>query len=142
MKIRKFKEKDADEFSKIIFKSIEKSPASKEIIGFVRRKNNPEELIKKSKDTKLFLALINGKIVGGGGIKKNKIRTMFIDPKYQKKGIGKNIYERLEKIARENSEKKLWLHAAIDAVEFYEKLGFKKIGKDKYTNIKMEKILK
>lgn len=142
IKLRPFSKKYAEDFSKIICKCADNSlDMGKESREFVKSKNTSEELIKKSKNTKLILAFVNGKVVGGGGIQKNKIRTMFVDIKHQGRGIGRKIYKKLEEMARKGKIKKLWLCASPNALNFYKKLGFKKIKKDKFGSILMEKKL-
>jgi citrate lyase synthetase len=141
--LKSFRKKDAEELSKIISNCVDSSlDVDKKSKEFVKSKNTPKELIKKAKATKLILAWRKGKIIGCGGLKKNKIRTMFIEPKYQGKGIGKIIYNKLEKMAVKNKENKLFTCSSPNAIKFYKKLGFKKIKKDKFNNTLMEKKLK
>jgi citrate lyase synthetase len=143
MNIRKFKEEDAVQLSNIICKCADSSlDMNQENVNYIKSKNTPKKIIEASKEFTLLLAFVDEKLVGGGGIDKNRIRKMFIDPEYQRKGIGRKIYESLETIAIKNKQEKIYLHAAPNAVRFYAKFGFKEIGKDDFGAIIMEKKLK
>jgi len=48
-----------------------------------------------------------------------------IKPKYQRKGIGSELMNRMEKIARKEEYKFFFVWAAKKAVPFYDKFGFK-----------------
>jgi len=78
------------------------------------------------KNSKIFIAFRGeGKILGTGRItKNNEIRTIYVNPKYQKRGIGSKILKRLEDYAKKHNIKKLHLHAIGSAVLFYVKKGY------------------
>lgn len=64
------------------------------------------------------------------------IDIIVVDPEYQKAGIGKSLMENEEKFAKSQNIATLQLEISIrnlDAIKFYEKLGYKTIRK------KMEK---
>ena len=54
-----------------------------------------------------------------------QIRYMAVDDKFQKKGLGKNILESFEIIAKEKIVKKIILHARENAIGFYKKNGYR-----------------
>lgn len=61
------------------------------------------------------------------------------------KGIGKLIVEELEKLARSEGVKEVYLESQVTALGFYEKLGFESFGEvyvwDNIENKKMKKKL-
>ena len=65
-----------------------------------------------------------GKIVGTGTLLENGIRRVYIDPSYQKSGIGSEIYRELEKRALQIGLSRLGLGASVIAREFWESVGF------------------
>lgn len=48
---------------------------------------------------------------------------------YREKGIGANLIQKVCSWAEENDKKKIWTESPKDMVEFYEKHGFKQIGR-------------
>lgn len=58
-----------------------------------------------------------------------QLRYMAVDEAYQNKGIGRLIVEHIEHYARKKIATELFLNARGNAVEFYEKLGYKAIEK-------------
>jgi predicted GNAT family N-acyltransferase len=46
----------------------------------------------------------------------------------RRSGVGTAVMQRLHEIAREHALPKLWCHAQLTAVPFYERLGYRRIG--------------
>jgi len=59
-----------------------------------------------------------------------QLRQMAIEPSYQGKGIGNILLQYAERTAMEHHYKKMILHARKTAVGFYEKTGYKVVGKE------------
>ncbi len=57
----------------------------------------------------------------------SQIRFMAVDERYQGKGIGRQLMEHMEEIARNKGCKETILHAREIALPFYEKLGYRSI---------------
>lgn len=72
-----------------------------------------------------------GKVIGFGKLCKNEIGMMYITPKQQKKGIGKSIMKKLERLAKTKGFKKIHIEALRPAIGFYKKLGHSKIESNK-----------
>ena len=75
-----------------------------------------------------------------------QIRYMAIKNHFSRQGLGSKIITELEKIARANKIKKIYLNSRIGAVKFYENNGYLKIKKVKPSfgliiHYRMEKIL-
>ena len=66
------------------------------------------------------------------GLPKTKIHKIYVTPSAQGKGVGKVLMTEIMKVARENSNAYLSLNVNRDntSVEFYKKIGFKKIGEE------------
>lgn len=64
------------------------------------------------------------------GANKTKVHKIYILPTAQGKGVGKSLFQEIEKIAKANDNDTLSLNVNRQnkAVDFYEKLGFEKIG--------------
>lgn len=151
MIIRRFKNEDAKEIHRIIkecFESLEIGKHTKKGLALQIKSNSPENLIKNAKKIIYFVAEIDVKPVGICGLDKSKIRTFFIDLRFQKKGIGKKLFSKILEEARSKGVKKLITWSTFYAVPFYSYFGFKEIkeiklpkGKEDIVLVEMEKKL-
>ncbi len=99
---------------------------------------------------RLFVALDGDKIIGTvqyeGEEKTAHLSQMTVDPNYRKEGVGSQLLKEAEKNAKKESFKIMELTAMMEKnlPEYYEKLGYKKVGEKKrprYTLAVMEKEL-
>jgi N-acetylglutamate synthase-like GNAT family acetyltransferase len=152
MKIRKFKNDDAEEVCKII-ERCDKEIASKDypekIISWWVGKLTPEYIINKSKGRVCYVALLNKKIIGYISLDGNEIKKLHVNPDYHRKGAGKRLIQEIESFAVKNNLDNLVVESSIHAEKFYEKCGFKKLkinyceyNGEKFKLILMEKKLK
>jgi len=81
-------------------------------------------------DAMLFVGLYGGKTLKGVCICRDAhISMLFVDVKFQGKGIGGMLLDEAFKRLREQKYKKLTVYAAPNAVEFYRKHGFVVMGR-------------
>lgn len=77
--------------------------------------------------------------------KEVRLRQMAVTSGLQRHGLGKAIMQFAENIARDRRYKKICMHAREDAIGFYEKLGYQKVGEEfmevTLPHFKMEKDL-
>lgn len=59
-----------------------------------------------------------------------RLRQMAVINDNQGKGIGRALMQFAENLARDRGNKKITMHARRNAVGFYEKLGYNKVGKE------------
>jgi predicted GNAT family N-acyltransferase len=59
-----------------------------------------------------------------------RLRQMAVINDLQGKGIGRALMQFAENLARDRGYKKITMHARKNALGFYEKMGYKKIGKE------------
>ncbi len=85
----------------------------------------------QNSNTKFFVAKIDKKLIGyicaAKEVEYNKIRSIYILPEFERKGIGQKLMEKA--VDYFNNDKPIKLTVAIynnKAISFYEKLGFKK----------------
>ena len=57
-----------------------------------------------------------------------QIRFMATEPKRRRRGVGRAVAERLEQIAAKHGMKRIVLNARLEAVGFYECLGYTAVG--------------
>ncbi|WP_251343111.1 GNAT family N-acetyltransferase [Haloplanus halophilus] len=78
--------------------------------------------------TRPIVAEADGTIVGWGSVHldENVLAATFVDPDYAGRGIGRAIVDELEAIARREGVERLRVPASLNAVGFYEALGFER----------------
>ena len=99
-----------------------------EPIKFWLSEYTQEEIEKAAATKHLYVAKLDGKIVGSGIVGSDDnmayISGVFVDPTIQGKGIGRKLIEVLEKDEICQKYKKIYLTAALSAGKFYQKLGY------------------
>ena len=78
----------------------------------------------------IYLAVVQGNIIGTGSIRKNEICRLFILPEYQGKGYGSRLMELLETRIFENYPK-VHVDASFPAESMYLKRGYQIISYEK-----------
>lgn len=140
MKIRRFREEDAKNAANLIKKALMFS--SLEDYSFEVREEfikghsarNIVMLFNDFLKTKVFVAEENGVIVGTIGLKDNsEVTTMFVEPSHHGRGIGKKLFNFIEKIAKSKGTKVMKVYSSVQAEGFYTKLGFRRIRKIRKT---------
>lgn len=88
----------------------------------------------KIPDEMRLVALVDGKIIGIATLIKNKqnneLKTIYVLPEFQGKGVGKMLWEEVRKFC--DISKETIVNVAtfnLNAIEFYKKLGFVDTGK-------------
>lgn len=98
-----------------------------------------KEEIEKEKDNLLIAAYEDDQMLGCGmlveeGPETVRLRQMAVPDNFQGKGIGKALMQFAENLARDRGYKKITMHARKNAVGFYQKMGYEKIG-DEFEEI-------
>lgn len=94
----------------------------------------PDEADKNSKQ---FIALIEGKIVATARIREAadkalKIERMATSKEFRKKGITKGLVSYIANSCKKINPNKIWVQSQVQAQGFYEKCGFKAMSKPYY----------
>jgi len=129
IEIRKFKDEDALEASDLIRKTLSEENSKfypNSVIEYMYNEFSPKFLIELSKEREFFVAIKNSKMIGTITIINDYIGTVFVNPEYHSKGIGTKLMETIENLAKKRKIEKLRLESSINAVDFYEKLGYLK----------------
>ena len=98
---------------------------------FVREQNVPAEIELDRDDTAAvhLLATVSGKAVGTVRIVIRhgdaKIGRMAVLKTHRRKGIGRKLLERAIATARRQGAKRVYLHAQVQVIGFYETAGFR-----------------
>ena len=101
---------------------------------FVLEQGVPRE-IELDEDDRIashFLARIDGRAVGTARVvvrqRQAKIGRMAVLGRYRGKGAGKELLRRAITEARKKGAKRIFLHAQLPVVGFYQKMGFHCVG--------------
>ncbi len=101
---------------------------------FVREQRVPVEIELDDDDRRAihFLAVANGRAVGTARVvihgKSAKIGRMAVLKTYRRKGIGAALLERAVAAAQRRHARRIYLHAQVAVIGFYEKQGFRCAG--------------
>jgi len=101
----------------------------KELIDSFCTKYTPETMSDRMMETIFFVAEDNDskKISGIIGLQGNRLRTFYVDPDYQGKGVGSLLYKALEQKAKDLHFTKLILEGSPLGQPVYEHFGYKKL---------------
>lgn len=134
MQIRRFQDTDADEVSALIAATLRTTNTqdySSEYIENVVRVMQPHNIVERAKWTHFYVACDGHRIVGCGAIgpywdkeDESCLFTIFVLPEYQRKGIGREIIETLERDEYSSRAKRIEIPASITGTPFYRKMGY------------------
>jgi len=101
----------------------------KKLIDEFCKKYDPENFEKKVKEVLYFVAedITNHKILGVIGLKHQELRTYFVHPDHQGKGVGRKLFERFMEEVKKKGIKEVILEGSPLGEPIYKHFGFKKI---------------
>jgi GNAT superfamily N-acetyltransferase len=88
----------------------------------------PEKIKALSLRREIFVYEKNCKIFGTISLENDTIYSFFVAPDKQKEGVGTELLEYVENLARKRGKRLLFMAASITAVSFYRKHGYEVIG--------------
>lgn len=97
---------------------------SPEAIEFFKNYHNRENILKDAACGYTIVAVASGQMLGTGTLLGTNVRRVYIDPEHQRQGIGKLIYEELERKATSEGLEKLDLSASPKSRSFWAAMGF------------------
>ncbi|MBN2478432.1 GNAT family N-acetyltransferase [Candidatus Micrarchaeota archaeon] len=150
IKIRAYTKKDAEAVGRIFSRASAKLKkangglyADSKIESWVRWGHKPEEVHKEFEDmnTKLFVAVINGKVVGSFGYQDGavnfrndsklgdrggfaRLRFLYTDPDFKGRGIAGRLFDKVMDEVRKEGYKHAYVYVVLSAHGFYQKKGF------------------
>lgn len=150
--VRSIHEKDYSDAIRVIIRSTRISQGKiypPVLIEEFCKKYELEKFIIRTREIDYFVADDASRvIVGIIGLQNNQVRTFFVDPDFQGKGIGRQLYMFLEEEARRRGVTELVVEGSPIAEPIYARFGFtklKEIQKEKagipYTDAYMTKLL-
>lgn len=145
--IRLALEDDADDVSGVILRALRETNAkdyTTEIIERIERSFSPGAVRQLIGKRTVFVAAIGTRIVGTASLDGSVVRTVFVAPNVQARGVGKRLMAEVERAARERNIPALTVPSSVTAEAFYARLGFRAV-RDSYhgdeRTIIMERVL-
>ena len=90
----------------------------------------PDKVAQRLLERDVFVCLEGHRIVGTIGLESDRLRSLFVEPGLQGKGVGARLVAHLEAHARQAGVAELHLSSSITARGFYERLGYRLIRFD------------
>ncbi|WP_434597599.1 GNAT family N-acetyltransferase [Pseudomonas sp. R4-83] len=137
VQIRNASDSDAPAISKTIINALRESNArdySSDIIDQVVQGFSVPAVLRMLTERQVLVATIDGHIVATASLQKNIIRSVFVDPQYHRRGIGRHLISTIESIALDAGLSLLNVPSSIPAEGFYASLGFRKIRDEYYQS--------
>ncbi|MGV6873258.1 GNAT family N-acetyltransferase [Pseudochelatococcus sp. B33] len=128
--IRAARDEDASAVSTVILSALRRTNArdySEEIIRRVERSFSPAGVLELMRNRKVFVAAEGAQIVGTASLDGHVVRTVFVDPDAQGRGVGRLLMAAVEQAARAAGVGTLAVPSSVTAEQFYAKLGFKAV---------------
>ena len=145
--IRPALEDDADEISAVILRTLRETNAkdyAREIIERIEHSFSPSAVLQLIAKRTVFVAVIGSRVVGTASLDGSVVRTVFVSPDVQARGIGKLLMAEIERTARERDIHTLAVPSSLSAETFYLQLGFRAVCDSYYgeeRTIIMERLL-
>ncbi|OYP97885.1 GNAT family N-acetyltransferase [Pseudomonas mandelii] len=121
---------DASAISQVIIQSLRQSNAldySPDIIAQVAKSFSTESIRTLLTQRQVFVATIDHRIVATASLDRDVVRSVFVEPAQQGRGLGRQLMATIESIATEAKIEILRVPSSITAEAFYFKLGFRKV---------------
>ncbi|VVP21227.1 hypothetical protein PS843_03794 [Pseudomonas fluorescens] len=100
--IRNAMNADAPAISRIIIGTLRESNVQdypSEIINQVEQSFSPQAILRLLTQRQMFIAMFDSLIVATASLDQDVIRSVFVEPAYQGKGIGRQLMTRIQSIA-------------------------------------------
>ncbi|MCG2628884.1 GNAT family N-acetyltransferase [Bradyrhizobium sp. WYCCWR 13023] len=125
---------DAVDISAVILRALRETNATDytdEIIARVELSFSPDAVLALMAKRTVFVATIGNRVVGTASLDGSVVRTVFVAPDVQARGIGKLLMAEIAHLARERHIQLLTVPSSVTAETFYARLGFKAV-RDSY----------
>lgn len=147
-KIRPACSSDAEGISRVIIAALRETNArdySEAVIARVEQSFAPAAISVLLIRRLVFVAVDHDGIIGTASLDGEVARTVFVDPRFQGRGVGRALMEEVQRRAASKGIEILTVPASVTAEPFYAKLGFNAV-RDSYhgeeRTIIMERLLR
>jgi len=118
---------DAKGISRVVLSALRETNASdysEAVIARVAQHFSPETVCGLLAQRLVFVAVHDESVIGTASLDGRVVRTVFIDPRWQGRGIGRALMAEVERVAVERRVAVLSVPSSVTAEPFYAKLGF------------------
>jgi putative acetyltransferase len=127
MSVREFEHQDAQKLSRLIVRNLRQVNIRDypgEAIEILVSEYTPERIVESARHQLTLVCVIDGEVVGTASLDGERVRSVFVEISLHKRGIGKRLVLAIEKHAKEQHIKKVFLLSGLSAQGFYERLGY------------------
>lgn len=128
--IRRALAHDAQAISKVVIAALRESNArdySPEVIAQVEQHFCPAAILTLMKRRQMYVAVVEQHVVGTASLDQAVVRSVFVSPRHQGRGIGQRLMARLKEVATAAQVEELRVPSSLTAESFYAQLGFQKV---------------
>lgn len=125
--IRRATPGDAQAISKVVIAALRESNArdySPEVIAQVEQNFCPTSIMALMKQRQMYVAVVEQHVVGTASLDQAVVRSVFVSPRHQGRGIGQQLMARLMEAAIAAQVEELRVPSSLTAESFYAQLGF------------------
>lgn len=138
---------DCAAISKIVVRTVQETNTKDyppQVIAEVTANFSPERVAERLSGREVFVATERGMIVGTASLDGTTVRSVFVLPEFQKRGVGRALLDHIEDMARRRGIARLDVPASVSAEGFYQRIGYTAL-RDAYYGVErtiiMEKAL-
>ncbi|MER7443948.1 GNAT family N-acetyltransferase [Micromonospora avicenniae] len=127
IKVRLFRPGDAPRIAEIVqrcLREVNSRDYPQHVIDKMCAHFTAERFIELSANRLIYVAEGDGVVVGTVSRAGNKVYTMFVDPDFARRGIGRQLVQQVEVSAARDGYDRMETGASITAHGFYLKLGY------------------
>lgn len=118
---------DAEAISAVILRALRETNAADytpEIISTVAAGFSPEAITRLMAGRRVLVAVYADDVVGTASLDGAVVRSVFVSPDFQRRGIGVALMTAIEALARAMASPRLLVPSSVTAEGFYARLGF------------------
>lgn len=126
--IRNFELQDAERLSRLIVQNLRQvniKDYSIEAINALVPFYTPKQIIGRSKHQYILVCTLNDHLIGTASLDCDRVRNVFVDIAWHKRGVGEELMSSVEVYASEQNLKRIYLTSGLSAYRFYKKLSYK-----------------
>lgn len=121
---------DATAISRVVIGALRETNAqdyTPAIIEQVEQSFSPQAILSLLTQRQVYVAIIDDHVVATASLDQDVVRSVFVDPFHQGRGVGKQLMAMIQSTAVSRGAKLLRVPSSISAVGFYTSLGFIKV---------------